>query len=239
MNSSGITTQVTVSAGGVGLDADLAIPPNARGVVVFAHGSGSSRHSQRNMRVAQALNAEGLGTLLLDLLTESEERRDARDASLRFDIGLLTGRLTAAVDEVAGLPETATLPIGLFGASTGAAAALGAAAERPGAVRSVVSRGGRPDLARQHLPDVRAPVLLLVGERDQEVIDLNRQAAELLAAEHELSIIPGATHLFEEPGALDEVARRAAAWFTRTMASWRPRDNRPREDNRPSEGETS
>lgn len=239
MNISGITTQVTVSAGGVDLDADLAIPLNARGVVVFAHGSGSSRHSQRNMRVAQALNAEGLGTLLLDLLTESEERRDARDASLRFDIGLLTGRLGAAVDEVAGRPETAGLPIGLFGASTGAAAALGAAAERPGAVRSVVSRGGRPDLARQHLASVQAPVLLLVGERDQEVIDLNRQAADLLAAEHELSIIPGATHLFEEPGALDEVARRAAAWFTRTMAPWRPRDNRPREDNKPSEGETS
>lgn len=222
MNDSGITTQLKVRSGGVELEAELSIPPNARGVVVFAHGSGSGRHSPRNRKVAQALNAEGLGTLLMDLLTEPEERKDALDASLRFDIDLLAERLTAAVDEVAGRPETAHQPIGLFGASTGAAAALNAAAARPGTVRSVVSRGGRPDLAAQHLADVQAPVLLLVGGRDQEVIELNRQAARLLAVEHELSIVPEATHLFEEPGALDDVARRAAAWFTRTMAPSTP-----------------
>lgn len=212
------SSQITVRSGGVDLAGDLAMPPDIRGVVVFAHGSGSSRHSQRNRKVAHALNAEGLGTLLIDLLTESEERSDARDAALRFDIDLLTGRLTSAVDEVAGRPWTGNQPVGLFGASTGAAAALGTAANRPGIVRSVVSRGGRPDLATHYLGLVQAPVLLLVGERDQEVIELNRQAAALLTAEHELSIVPGATHLFEEPGALEEVARRAAAWFTRTMA---------------------
>lgn len=216
MNSS----QIRVSAGGVVLDGDLTIPPDARGIIVFAHGSGSSRHSPRNRKVAEALHAEGLGTLLFDLLTASEERTDAQNAALRFDIELLTGRLTAAVDEIAARPETGNQPIGLFGASTGAAAALRAAANRPGIVRSVVSRGGRPDLAGQYLDTVQAPVLLLVGERDHEVIELNRQAAALLTAEHEISIVPGATHLFEEPGTLEVVARRAAAWFTRTMAPW-------------------
>ncbi|WP_457963264.1 dienelactone hydrolase family protein [Arthrobacter sp. D1-29] len=223
------SSQIRVSSGSVDLDGDLTIPPHGTGVVVFAHGSGSSRHSPRNLKVAAALHSEGLGTLLFDLLTAPEERKDAQDAALRFDIGLLTGRLTAAIDDVAGRPETGNLPIGLFGASTGAAAALAAAANRPGKVRSVVSRGGRPDLARQHLDAVRAPVLLLVGELDQEVIELNRQAAALLAVEHELSIVPGATHLFEERGTLEEVARQAAAWFTRTMAPWSPANKTPPE----------
>lgn len=209
--------EITLRPGGVELDADLIIPANARGVVVFAHGSGSSRHSPRNRQVSQALHDSGFGTLLFDLLTASEERRDARDASLRFNIDLLIQRLTAVVDEISALSEVAGKPIGLFGASTGAAAALGAAANRPGKVFSVVSRGGRPDLAGEYLHSVRAPVLLLVGERDKEVIELNRKAAALLTVEHELSIVPGATHLFEEPGALEEVAGRACGWFTSAM----------------------
>lgn len=212
-------SHITISYGGAELAADLSIPEGAGGIVVFAHGSGSSRKSPRNRQVAEALQNVGLATLLLDLLTVSEESRDALDASLRFDIGMLTERLTAVVDDVAERSGTSDLPIGLFGASTGAAAALGAAADRPGLVRSVVSRGGRPDLAEKRLAAVRAPVLLLVGENDRHVIELNRQAAARLTVEHELSIVPGATHLFEEPGTLEEVAHRAAAWFTRTLAS--------------------
>jgi putative phosphoribosyl transferase len=211
-----MSAQMTVLSGGPALAADLHIPVGARGVVVFAHGSGSSRRSPRNVQVARTLHYAGLGTLLFDLLTEAEERRDAVDASLWFDIGFLTERLTAVVDEVRTRPDTAALPVGLFGASTGAAAALGAAAARPEAVASVVSRGGRPDLAPD-LAAVKAPTLLLVGAQDPEVIELNRRAAEMLTAPHELYIVAGATHLFEEPGTLDVVAERAAAWFIRTM----------------------
>jgi pimeloyl-ACP methyl ester carboxylesterase len=209
--------QIVVLPGGPGLDADLHLPAGARGIVVFAHGSGSSRRSPRNILVAKELQQAGLGTLLFDLLTSQEERRDAVDASLRFDIGFLTDRLATVVDEVAARPQLAGLPVGLFGASTGAAAALGTAAARPGVVRSVVSRGGRPDLAAEALSGVRAPTLLLVGSLDEQVIAYNEQAAARLPAEHQLSIIPGATHLFSERGTLEEVARQAAAWFSRTL----------------------
>ncbi|EMY32396.1 dienelactone hydrolase [Arthrobacter crystallopoietes BAB-32] len=211
-----MSAQTTVLSGGPDLAADLHIPAGARGLVVFAHGSGSSRRSPRNIEVARTLHYAGLGTLLFDLLTAAEERRDSVDASLRFDIPFLTERLTAVVDEVRSRKDTAALPVGLFGASTGAAAALGAAAARPESVSSVVSRGGRPDLAPD-LEGVRAPTLMLVGSRDPQVIDLNQQAAARLSAEHELYIVEGATHLFEEPGTLDIVAERAAAWFIRTM----------------------
>lgn len=209
--------EITVHPGGVALDGDLQVPPGAAGIVVFAHGSGSSRRSPRNQQVAQALQQAGLGTLLFDLLTDEEERRDAADASLRFDISLLATRLTGVVDELPERPETAGLPVGLFGASTGAAAALACAAERPGTVRSVVSRGGRPDLAAAALGTVRAPTLLLVGERDGQVLALNEQAAERIGARCVVSVVPGATHLFEEPGALEEVARRAGDWLAETM----------------------
>jgi dienelactone hydrolase len=201
------------------LDGDLSIPEGATGVVLFAHGSGSSRLSPRNRAVAEGLNAAGLGTLLIDLLTRHEDEVDRVTAALRFDIELLTLRLIGAIDRLAeGLeaaPHTAGLPIGLFGASTGAAAALAAAAARP-EIRAVVSRGGRPDLAGPSLPRVRAPVLLIVGGRDPEVLKLNEQAHEML--EHsEIHIVSGATHLFEEPGALEEVTTQAADWFNRHL----------------------
>jgi dienelactone hydrolase len=201
------------------LDGDLSIPEGATGVVLFAHGSGSSRLSPRNRAVAEGLNAAGLGTLLIDLLTRHEDEVDRVTAALRFDIELLTLRLIGAIDRLAeGLeaaPHTAGLPIGLFGASTGAAAALAAAAARP-EIRAVVSRGGRPDLAGPSLPRVRAPVLLIVGGRDPEVLKLNEQAHERL--EHsEIHIVSGATHLFEEPGALEEVTTQAADWFNRHL----------------------
>ncbi|MFG2088229.1 MULTISPECIES: dienelactone hydrolase family protein [unclassified Spirillospora] len=197
------------------LHGDLAIPDGATGVVLFAHGSGSSRHSPRNRAVADGLNAAGMGTLLIDLLTEHEEQLDRVTAALRFDIELLTLRLIGAIDRLTeGLesaPHTAGLPIGLFGASTGAAAALAAAAARP-RIAAVVSRGGRPDLAGPSLPRVRAPVLLIVGGRDTEVLHLNEQAHRSLD-NSEIHVISGATHLFEEPGALEEVTTQAADWF--------------------------
>lgn len=193
------------------VDGDLARPDGAVGIVLFAHGTGSGRFSPRNRMVAEQLNRRGMATLLLDLLTPAEERRDAVTRELRFDVGLLAGRLLAAAAYAAR--ETA-LPIGYFGASTGAAAALLAAADRPDEVRGIVSRGGRPDLAGGRLPDVRAPTLLICGGNDPIVIDLNRQAQQRLANAHtELVVVPGATHLFEEPGALDEVARLAGDWF--------------------------
>jgi putative phosphoribosyl transferase len=204
---------VRVSADGVALDGDLAPPPAGGGVVLFAHGSGSSRHSPRNRSVAERLQRAGFGTLLLDLLTADEEELDQRSRELRFDIGLLARRLVGAVDWLAarfgGEP-----PVGLFGASTGAAGALVAAAERPDRVAAVVSRGGRPDLAGPALERVTAPTLLIVGGADPQVLALNRQAAARLAARHRLEVVAGAGHLFEEPGALDEVARLAAAWFS-------------------------
>ncbi|MFF4652972.1 dienelactone hydrolase family protein [Streptomyces sp. NPDC001380] len=206
---------VRIPLDGSHLAGDVVLPARPHGLVLFAHGSGSSRHSPRNRAVAGVLQQAGLGTLLLDLLTEEEERIDAVTAGYRFDIPLLSQRLVAAVDAAAAAPATAGLPLGLFGASTGAAAALEAAAERPDRVRSVVSRGGRPDLAGRALGRVRAPVLLLVGGRDHEVLRLNREAAALLAAPHEVVVVPGATHLFEEPGTLEEVAAAAADWFLR------------------------
>ncbi|QKV91157.1 dienelactone hydrolase family protein [Streptomyces sp. NA02950] len=194
---------------------DLAMPEHPVGVVAFAHGSGSSRHSPRNRAVAQVLQRADLATLLFDLLTEAEERVDAITAEHRFDIPLLGRRLVGAVDWLAGHPATTGLPVGLFGASTGAAAALTAAAERPDRVGAVVSRGGRPDLAGGVLNRVSAPVLLVVGGDDHEVLRLNEQAAAMLAAPHEVHVVPGATHLFEEPGTLEQAAEAARDWFAR------------------------
>ena len=204
------TVRITVN--GVALDGDLARPPRGSGIVLFAHGSGSSRHGPRNRRVADRLQRAGFGTLLLDLLTADEEQRDLRSRELRFDIGLLARRLVGAIDWLAAR-FGGELPVGLFGASTGAAAALVAAAERPDPVAAVVSRGGRPDLAGPALERVTAPTLLIVGGADTQVLTLNQQAAGRLAASHRLEVVPGASHLFEEPGALDEVARLAGAWF--------------------------
>ncbi|MBD3007389.1 MULTISPECIES: dienelactone hydrolase family protein [unclassified Streptomyces] len=194
---------------------DLALPEQPIGVVAFAHGSGSSRHSPRNRAVARVLQDADLATLLFDLLTEAEERVDAITAELRFDIPLLGRRLVAAVNWLDGHPATSGLPVGLFGASTGAAAALTAAAERPERVAAVVSRGGRPDLAGGALNRVRAPVLLIVGGDDHEVLRLNQQAAAMLAAPQEIHVVPGASHLFEEPGTLEQAAEAARDWFVR------------------------
>ena len=210
---------VRVRTGGVELEGTLAVPQAAPGVVVFAHGSGSGRHSPRNRFVARVLREAGLGTLLFDLLTAEEEAVDVRTAHLRFDIGLLAERVVGATDWLAGVEATARLPVGYFGASTGAGAALVAAARRPDRVAAVVSRGGRPDLAADDLPRVRAPTLLIVGSNDEPVIGLNRQALDRLGAKEKgLCIVPGATHLFEEPGTLEEVARLAADWFARHLA---------------------
>jgi len=212
------TTTHQVPAAGVVLDGDLSLPDNAAGVVLFAHGSGSSRHSPRNRAVAGVLNRRGMATLLVDLLTADEERIDARTGQLRFDIRLLADRLVGIIDWLGARPETAALPVGLFGASTGAAAALVAAAKRPEAVRAVVSRGGRPDLAGPALAEVKAPTLLIVGARDLHVLELNEQARNAMRAPVELRIIPGATHLFEEPGTLEQVAELAADWFGTHLA---------------------
>ena len=200
---------------GAVLAGDLALPPGAIALVVFAHGSGSSRHSPRNKAVSRALEAQGIGTLLIDLLTEAEEQRDLATRELRFDLDLLADRLEAVL--VWAVQETRDLPIGLFGASTGGGAALIAAARLPERVRAVVSRGGRPDLAGEALPLVRCPVLLLVGGRDEQVLRLNEQARKRLPAATQLLVVPGATHLFEEPGALEQVADLAADWFRRHL----------------------
>jgi pimeloyl-ACP methyl ester carboxylesterase len=209
---------VLVDAGSVRLEGDLEVPDEAPGVVLFAHGSGSSRHSPRNRFVAGRLRDAGLGTLLVDLLTEAEEREDAYTGHLRFNIDLLADRLVGAIDWLDHIPRTAGLPVGLFGASTGGGAALVAAAERPRRVGAVVSRGGRPDLAGPALRRVLAPTLLIVGGNDEPVIELNEQALRQLAAPiKELRIVPGASHLFEEPGTLEEVARLAADWFARYL----------------------
>jgi putative phosphoribosyl transferase len=205
--------QVSVAAGDAELQGELTVPGQAAGIVAFAHGSGSGRHSPRNRRVAETLNEAGISTLLLDLLTAREEQRDRLTGEYRFDIELLAVRLVATVDWVRHNPTTARLPLGLFGASTGAAAALVAAAVHPEEIAAVVSRGGRPDLAGPALPAVKAPTLLLVGGADEQVLELNRRALELLQTEKRLVVIPGATHLFEEPGALEEVARLATEWF--------------------------
>jgi len=201
---------------GPNLDADgsLDIPTGARGLVLFAHGSGSSRKSPRNRHVAHRLNVAGIATLLFDLLTPAEERIDQMTAEMRFDIGLLAQRLIAATHWAASVLES-PMPMGFFGASTGAAAALVAAAQLREGIRAVVSRGGRPDLAGPYLPAVTAPTLLIVGENDPTVLELNRKAAVALKTYTETSIVAGAGHLFEEPGALDRVASLAAAWFLR------------------------
>lgn len=202
-----------VSAGPVTVEGNLALPAAARGIVLFAHGSGSSRFSPRNRYVARMLQEGGLGTLLIDLLTEEEERVDMRTREVRFDIPLLAERLVGAIDWLQEYEATRALRIGLFGSSTGAAAALMAAPRRPDAIGAIVSRGGRPDLAGAALQEVRAPTLLIVGGRDTVVITLNTQALEQLTAEKRLEIVPGATHLFEEPGALEQVAALARDWF--------------------------
>jgi putative phosphoribosyl transferase len=200
------------------LPGTLMLPPQAAGIVVFAHGSGSSRHSPRNRHVASVLQQRGLGTLLFDLLTEDE----AADRRMVFDIPLLGERIEQALDGPLARPDRAALPVGLFGASTGAAAALVAAARRPERVAAVVSRGGRPDLAGEHLAAVRAPTLLIVGGDDHEVLALNRRALTQLACAKRLDVIPGATHLFDEPGTLEAAARCAADWFVDHLTAGGP-----------------
>jgi putative phosphoribosyl transferase len=221
-------SEVAIDAGAVRLRGLLDIPGAAGGLVLFAHGSGSGRHSARNQRVAQLLRRLGLATLLFDLLTEDEEREDATTAHLRFDIAFLARRLRLATAWATGARELAGLPLGYFGASTGAAAALIAAAVERGRVRAVVSRGGRPDLADDALARVIAPTLLIVGSRDQEVLELNRLALRRLPGDKRLDVVAGATHLFEEPGTLDEVARLAGAWFTEHLIGRQRTDNSER-----------
>jgi dienelactone hydrolase len=205
--------------GGEAIAADLVVPAGAAGVVVFAHGSGSSRQSPRNRRVAARLQDAGLATLLADLLTPDEEAVDERTRELRFDIELLARRVAAATAWVRAEPSLQGLAVGYFGASTGAAAALVAAADRPDGVGAVVSRGGRPDLAGDRLADVRAPTLLIVGGADTTVLALNHRAAARMRSEVAIEVVPGATHLFEEPGALDIVAELAARWLTDHLAA--------------------
>jgi pimeloyl-ACP methyl ester carboxylesterase len=214
MQSGLVVDAVRIHDGAEVLDADLHLPEHARGLVIFAHGSGSSRFSSRNRQVAESLNTGHYATLLLDLLTQAEERIDLRTAEFRFDIPRLGRRVVAATDWASNHPVVSDLPIGYFGASTGAAAALIAAAERPNTA-AVVSRGGRPDLAGDALPIVRAPTLLIVGGDDEQVIELNEAAMRRMRAPAELAIVPHATHLFEEPGTLEEVQRLALDWFAR------------------------
>lgn len=211
------STAIQIRVGGDLIEGDLLVPAAASGLVVFAHGSGSSRFSGRNRAVALVLHRAGHATLLLDLLTRQEEVVDNATREYRFDIERLGRRVTAALDWAQGQPVLAALPAGCFGASTGAAAALIAAAERPAIVRAVISRGGRPDLAGDALPLVQAPTLLIVGGDDEQVIELNRAAMRHMRAPVALAIIPGATHLFEEPGTLEEVSRLAADWCRRHL----------------------
>jgi len=213
-----MTRAVEIDLTDVVLQGDLTVPAGAAGLVIFAHGSGSSRHSPRNRFVAGVINRAGLGTLLMDLLTEEEERRDEMTRELRFDIGLLGRRVARVVQWAAEREELSELPVGLFGSSTGAAAALVAAAALPENVRAVVSRGGRPDLAGRALPKVECATLLVVGGLDEVVIGLNEEARARMRCPVELVIVPGATHLFEESGTLEEVARLAAEWFARQLA---------------------
>jgi pimeloyl-ACP methyl ester carboxylesterase len=208
---------VRIDTGRVTLDGDLSTPPNARAIVLFAHGSGSSRFSARNQRVAVQLQQCAFATLLMDLLTPNEEELDRHSGEFRFDIGRLAERLVGAIEWLGREPAAAKLPVAIFGASTGGAAALIAAAEVPDRVVAVVSRGGRPDLAGAALGRVRAPTLLIVGGADEPVLELNRVALAQLRAPTRLAVIPGATHLFEEPGALDDVARHAASWIDQAL----------------------
>jgi putative phosphoribosyl transferase len=218
IQSESVTLQIP--AGEVTLTGDLEIPENAQGLVLFAHGSGSSRRSPRNQAVAEVLRDAGMATLLFDLLTPHEEVEDAYSGHLRFDIGLLSRRLAIVTEEIAGDPHSENLGLGYFGASTGGAAALRAAAALGSTVGAVVSRGGRPDLAGEALLHVRAPTLLIVGERDEDVLSLNERAFAQLQCERSLVVVPHATHLFQEPGTLEEVARLAANWFRKHL---RPR----------------
>ena len=208
---------VRFNAGGTHIDADVSVPADATGLVLFVHGSGSSRHSPRNRFVAGHLQAQGLGTVLMDLLTRAEERADQFSGHLRFDITFLARRVTAVIDEM----REQSLPLGLFGASTGAAAALVVAAAQPHLISAVVSRGGRPDLAGSSLPAVKTPTLLIAGSEDPEVVELNRKAAAQMTAESRIEIVPGASHLFHEPGALETVAHLAADWFTLNLVDSR------------------
>jgi dienelactone hydrolase len=209
---------IRIDLGPVAVDGDLHVPERASGLVVFAHGSGSSRFSRRNRAVAKVLEHGGFGTLLLDLLTQDEEAEDERTREYRFNIDLLGRRVVGATDWVQARPDVRQLPIAFFGASTGAAAALIAAAARPAITRAVISRGGRPDLANEALPNVQAPTLLIVGGDDEPVIEMNRDAMRRMRAPVELKIIPGATHLFEEPGTLEQVARLATDWCRRHLS---------------------
>lgn len=208
---------VKIELDSVTLDGILAVPANAEAIIVFAHGSGSSRFSSRNLYVAESLQKDGMATLLFDLLTRREEEYDDRSGRLRFDISFLTMRLVAATVWLGSQEDIRELPVGYFGASTGAAAALSAAAIKPDVVRAVVSRGGRPDLAGPSLKDVKAPTLLIVGGNDTEVLLLNQQAFALLGHHKEIRVVPGATHLFEEAGALERVAKLASEWFLRYL----------------------
>lgn len=208
---------VQIPDGSARLDGDLRVPFDAQGLVIFAHGSGSSRFSPRNRQIAEALDRAGFATLLLDLLTRDEESVDVCTREFRFDIPRLGRRVIAAADWARNEPDVRSFPIGYFGASTGAAAALIAAAERPGVSAAVVSRGGRPDLAGEALPRVRTPTLLIVGGRDEAVIELNQEAMRQMRGEVRLEIVPGAAHLFEEPGALEQVAALAVDWFRRHL----------------------
>lgn len=214
---SGHTTPVRVPIGDQSINGDLGIPPKSHGIVLFAHGSGSSRHSPRNQHVARALERQDLATLLIDLLTPQEEVIDDRTAQYRFDIPMLAGRLVMIVDWLRRRTETASLPIGLFGASTGGGAALMAAADRPHEIAAVVSRGGRPDLAGPSLAKVTTPTLLIVGGLDVPVIQMNREAIKQMRGEVTLEIVPSATHLFEELGTPERVSELAGNWFARYL----------------------
>jgi pimeloyl-ACP methyl ester carboxylesterase len=216
---SAVSRKVLIETDSVALEGAFELPRAPCGLVIFAHGSGSGRHSPRNQHVARTLRAQHLGTLLFDLLTAEEERHDRATAALRFDIPLLARRLLGAVDWCRSDPDSRGLPLGLFGASTGAAAALCVAGERTDIVRAVVSRGGRPDLAGPSLGRVRAPTLFIVGARDYTVLALNIDAAKLIRSQTELSVVPDASHLFEEPGALDAVATLASAWFVKYLTA--------------------
>lgn len=215
-----VATPVSVPLEALALQGDLRIPDDALGAVIFVHGSGSSRFSPRNRRVADELNKRGLATLLLDLLTDEEQKIDAETMQYRFDISLLATRSTLTASWVQRQPEMDGLPIGLFGASTGAAAALITAAAMKEHIAAVVSRGGRPDLAEAALDKVKAPTLLIVGGEDETVLSLNRKAMAKMRCLTKLHVVPGATHLFEEPGALEQVATVAGAWFVRCMQDW-------------------
>jgi predicted alpha/beta-hydrolase family hydrolase len=219
METGAESVTLQIPAGEVRLTGDLAVPENARGLVLFAHGSGSGRQSPRNQAVAEVLRNAGVATLLFDLLTPHEEAEDAYSGHLRFDIGLLTRRLAIVTQEIADDPHSRNLGLGYFGASTGGAAALRAAAALGSAIGAVVSRGGRPDLAGEALVHVKAPTLLIVGERDEDVLRLNEAAYAKLQCEKSLAVVPHATHLFQEPGALEEVARLAADWFCKHLRS--------------------